>query len=221
VTAPTPGRDSQIAGAIVLAGGAARRLGRVDKPLLSIAGQPLLQHVLNAVGNCSVVVVGPDRELTGRARSVRENPPLAGPAAAAVAGLEALLPELTGPGPIALLAGDLPAIEPATIARLARRLIESDRTAQANPPPDGAVLVDSNGREQLLLGVWHSGSLQRAAAKREHWSGASMRDLLSPLRRLAVPAVGAESADIDTPDDLRRWRRSDDPGPDLASPHVP
>lgn len=77
--------------AILLAGGRGSRLGGVDKPLLDIDGETLLDTAIAAVrdaGAITVVGVGPDR---GRGlRWVREDPPFAGPAAALVAGVSAL-----------------------------------------------------------------------------------------------------------------------------------
>ncbi|MYU19520.1 NTP transferase domain-containing protein, partial [Streptomyces sp. SID8361] len=48
--------------AVILAGGAARRLGGVDKPALRVGGRALLDRVLDACrGAGRTVVVGPRR----------------------------------------------------------------------------------------------------------------------------------------------------------------
>ena len=48
--------------AVILAGGAGRRLGGVDKATIPVRGAPMLDHVLDAVADASpCVVVGPPR----------------------------------------------------------------------------------------------------------------------------------------------------------------
>ncbi|MGH3739543.1 MAG: molybdenum cofactor guanylyltransferase, partial [Micromonosporaceae bacterium] len=77
--------------AIVLAGGAARRLGGADKPGLAVAGRSLLSRVLDAVADAYPrIVVGPPRQLPGDVILTREQPPGGGPVAALAAGLAAL-----------------------------------------------------------------------------------------------------------------------------------
>ena len=50
--------------AVVLAGGAARRLGGTDKPALRVDERTLLEHVVAAVAGAGrIVVVGPRRSL--------------------------------------------------------------------------------------------------------------------------------------------------------------
>jgi MobA-like NTP transferase domain len=97
--------------AIVLAGGACRRLG-VDKPEQRVGGRRLLDIALAAVANAdTVVVVGPPRQVPDQVTVLREDPPGSGPVAALAAGLAAL-PD--GPADIAVLAADLPRITPAS-----------------------------------------------------------------------------------------------------------
>src|SRR5690242_13694950 len=95
---------------VVLAGGAARRMGGAAKPTLRVGGVALLTRVLAAAGGAwgvggdpRIVVVGPP-ELSGLvpagARLIREEPPGGGPAYAARAGLEVL----GGAARVALLA---------------------------------------------------------------------------------------------------------------------
>ncbi len=184
----------------MLAGGAGRRLGGVDKPGLVLAGRSLLDRAVSAVGDVPTVVVGPVRDTERPVVHVTEDPPGSGPAAALQTGLVAL-PTLSAGAVIAVLAADLPALSAATVGRLVTAL-------GAAPEADGAVLVDTDGREQLLLGVWRLSALTDAAARRTSWGGASIRSLLAPLRRLVVPAVGDEAADVDTPEQWRRWSPS-------------
>uniref|UniRef100_UPI00165DB73E molybdenum cofactor guanylyltransferase n=1 Tax=Actinotalea sp. JY-7885 TaxID=2758576 RepID=UPI00165DB73E len=68
--------------AIVLAGGQGRRLGRVSKPDVVVAGRTLLDHALAATaGARRVVVVGPPELARPGVTVVREDPPSGGPVA--------------------------------------------------------------------------------------------------------------------------------------------
>lgn len=177
---------------IVLAGGEARRLGGVDKPMLEVGGRSLLGGVLEVLGDADVidtVVVGPPRDEFPAVRWAREEPPGGGPVAALAAGL-ALLPDATE---IALLAGDLTGLTSSTV----------DRLRAARGEADGALLVD-DGHRQWLAGVWRAAAL-RAAVPAEP-TGAALRRTLAALSIVEVPAVPGEAADVDTPEDLRRLR---------------
>ncbi|WP_246094840.1 DUF6457 domain-containing protein [Streptomyces roseicoloratus] len=77
--------------AIVLAGGAARRLGGADKPGVRVGGRPLLDRVLAACRDAGRVVVVAEPRATARpVEWAREDPPGGGPAAALDAGLRHL-----------------------------------------------------------------------------------------------------------------------------------
>ena len=93
--------------AVVLAGGAARRMNGADKPALTVAGQSMLTRVLAAVHDADprIVVGRVPPDLPVHVHSTSEEPPGGGPVAAASAGL-ALVPE--GVTWTALLAADLP-----------------------------------------------------------------------------------------------------------------
>jgi molybdopterin-guanine dinucleotide biosynthesis protein A len=162
--------------AVVLAGGAGRRLGGVDKAALELGGRTLLDRALEAVaGADEVVVVGDPHPAPPGVRFVREDPPYGGPAAALLAGLAAL-PE----GPVAVLACDMPGVTAATFERL--------RTAADGH--DGSVLVDADGRRQPALVL-----LTRPSAETE---AAALWRLLAPLDLVAVAALGLEHRDVDT-----------------------
>jgi MobA-like NTP transferase domain len=127
--------------AIVLAGGAARRLGGADKPALAVGGVSLLERVVAACADAgTVVVVGPPRPLDRAVRWTREHPAGAGPVAAIAAGLP-----LTTRTLVAVLAADLPFIAPAL--PLLRAAVEAERGAENDPrslPPETA--ADSESR---------------------------------------------------------------------------
>ncbi|MFF6775602.1 DUF6457 domain-containing protein [Streptomyces sp. NPDC012637] len=77
--------------AIVLAGGAARRLGGADKPGVRVGGRPLLDRVLAACRDAGrIVVVAEPRATAHPVEWAREEPPGGGPVAALDAGLRRL-----------------------------------------------------------------------------------------------------------------------------------
>ncbi|MCG8918375.1 NTP transferase domain-containing protein [Actinokineospora sp. PR83] len=177
--------------AVVLAGGSGSRLGGVDKPGLVVAGRSLLDRAVTAVDGARTVVVGPERELPRPVEWTREDPPGGGPVAALRAALDVLadLPEHTV---TVLLAADLPAVDHTIVARLVAEVGEC-----------GAVLVDGAGREQWLLSAWRLGVLR--AAVPAGGAGMSLRRVLGGLTAARVPDPGGAAADIDTPEDLRRF----------------
>lgn len=181
-------------GAIVLAGGRARRLGGADKAQVVVDGRPLVEHVLASVASCTpVVVVGPPTLARPGVRVVRESPPFVGPAAAA----HAALPLLGDADETWLLACDLP-----RASALVQRLGEVPIPEGA----DGVVAVDVSGRMQWLAGRYRVSALQAAAARLENPGGASMRALLGDLRLHRVDAGGA-ALDLDTWEAIEDYRR--------------
>jgi molybdenum cofactor guanylyltransferase len=192
--------------AVVLAGGAGRRLGGPSKPTLPVAGRPLLHRVLAAVGDAFPrVVVGPaDLPLPGGVERAQEQPPGGGPAVAAAAGLARVPP---GTAYVALLAADLPLLTAGAVADLRRAAAGGAGEGGAGTGTDGALFVDDSGRRQWLCGVWRTVAL--AAAVRDAPPGSSLRSVLAPLRvtELAAP-TGAPPPwyDCDTEADLRRVR---------------
>ncbi|WP_435822390.1 molybdenum cofactor guanylyltransferase [Micromonospora humida] len=208
--------------AVVLAGGAARRMGGRDKPAVPVHGRPMRDLVLAAVADAVPrVLVGPGGALPADVLVTREEPAGGGPVAATSAGLALLGP---GPAVVALLAADLPLLtRPAVGVLLAALAAESGPAAA-----DGVCLVDDRGRRQPLCGVWRvpalRAALDRVAARRSEpapgrprgaaaLAGASMRELLGELtvRELAWSAAGPPPwFDCDTDSDVRRaeeWTR--------------
>ncbi|RAO49643.1 Molybdenum cofactor guanylyltransferase, partial [Micromonospora saelicesensis] len=106
--------------AVVLAGGAARRMGGLDKPALPVGGRPMRDRVLAAVSDATPrVLVGAADAVPAGVRVVREDPPGGGPVAAAAAGLALLDPDVSV---VALLAADLPLLTRAAIGDLLKHL---------------------------------------------------------------------------------------------------
>ena len=186
--------------AMVLAGGAGRRMGGADKPALAVAGRPMLHRVLAAATRARPrVVVGPPRPgLPADVVHVREDPPGGGPVAAIAAGLHALP---TNGMLVAVLAADLPYLTADVLHTLAGAL---DR-----PDLDGAVLVDHAGRRQLLCGVWRTRSLRARFVALGDPGGQPVHRLYDGLRVAELcPPPGPAGApppwyDCDTEDDLR------------------
>lgn len=174
--------------AVILAGGAARRMGGTDKPGLDVGGRTLLERVAAAVDAAdSVIVVGPERP-SPAARYVREDPPGAGPLAALRTGVA-----LVRAPWFALLAADMPFLDADAVGALRSAAREGS----------GAVLVDAEDRLQWMAGVWSAATVRAALA---HYRGRSLHGLLAPLNPAGVPRPEA-AADCDTPQELA-WARS-------------
>ncbi|RLV01484.1 molybdenum cofactor guanylyltransferase [Streptomyces griseocarneus] len=181
--------------AVVLAGGAAARLGGADKPALRVGGRTLLDRVLSACADAGdTVVVGPRRPTVRAVRWAREQPPGGGPLAAIAAGLRH-----TTAGTTLVLSADLPFLVPATVRAL---LAEAGR---GGPETDGALLTDPAGRDQPLVAAYRTESLRRELAliATEHGSltGMPLRLLTAELALRRFPHPDA-SFDCDTWEDV-------------------
>lgn len=194
--------------AVVLAGGAGRRLGGVDKAAVAVGGRRLIDRVLGACGEAGrTVVVGPRRATERVVRWAREEPPGGGPLPALAAGLAELGPE-SGPGPghevVLVLAADLPFLTADAVQALIAAL---DGAPDVADGLDGVVLTDAGGRDQPLAAAYRVEALRRELAllTTEHGSlaGLPLRLLTVELtlRRIADP-TGEASFDCDTWEDV-------------------
>lgn len=197
--------------AILLAGGRARRMGGTPKTLLTVGGDRLIDLAVGAardVGADPVVVVGPTVTGVDAVMWAREDPPFGGPAAATVAGLAAMRAAEGGAAETSawtlLVACDLPGIRGAVTRLVADAALLPRDT-------DGLCLADASSRPQWLTGIYRTSALGRAAriarASRDHARGLSVRSLLDDLAIAVVEAPVAETADVDTWDDLTDARR--------------
>ncbi|MFF9196536.1 DUF6457 domain-containing protein [Streptomyces sp. NPDC014779] len=197
--------------ALVLAGGAARRLGGADKPGVRVGGRPLLDRVLAGCRDAGrTVVVAAPRATARPVEWTREEPPGGGPVAALDAGLRRLA-EPPGPAvppgpaeePRALKADASPAPAPAPAPEAAPRdrpgaplvlVLSADLpffdagaarllvdALEAAPGAEGAVAVDREGREQPLVAVYRAGALRGAVARAAEEHGGPAG---LPLRRV-------------------------------------
>ena len=186
--------------AVVLAGGAGRRLGGTDKPALVVGGQTLLERSVAAAagaGAAQVVVVGPRRDLAMPVTWTREDPPGGGPLAGLVAGLAALEPARRHEWyALLVLAADLPRVSSALVERL---------LAGLGPDADAVAVVDAGGWVQPLVAVYRAGPLRAALDAVGDPRNRPVRALLERLRVATLPDEDG-AADIDTPGDLARWR---------------
>ena len=137
--------------AVVVAGGAARRFGGIDKLTVCVDGMPVLARVLTALRGLpadEVVVVGPRRPgVDDGCVVVRESPPGGGPLAAIAAGLAALGEGERVGDVVVVVAGDLPHLTPEALGVLVERLA-------ASPSCGVAMATDDGGRAQYLLAAW-------------------------------------------------------------------
>ncbi|MDQ0991932.1 NTP transferase domain-containing protein [Streptomyces sp. V3I7] len=195
--APATPQTTEPYDAVVLAGGAARRLGGVDKPGVRVGGRPLLDRVLAACADARATVVVADPRPTARpVRWAREEPSGAGPVAALDAGLRHTTAEYA-----VVLSADLPFLDHATVRRLL--------TALADTGAEAALLTDADGRDQPLVAAYRTAALRRELAKLAGDSGAltglPLRRLTGALALTRVPDPLA-SFDCDTWDDIATAR---------------
>lgn len=190
---------------MVLAGGAAGRLGGADKPALPVGGRTLLDRVLTAcAGAGRTVVVGPRRPTAVPVRWTREQPPGGGPLPALAAGLAALA--ATEAPAVVVFAADLPFLTAPTVTALTEAL----HGARADGC-EGVLLTDPGGRDQPLAAAYLAEPLRREiallAAEHGTLSGLPLRLLTGELtlRRIADP-TGEASFDCDTWDDVAAAR---------------
>ncbi|MCX4982019.1 NTP transferase domain-containing protein [Streptomyces sp. NBC_00572] len=185
--------------AVVLAGGAARRLGGADKPGVRVGGRALLDRVLTACrGADRTVVVGDPRPTVRPVRWTREDPPGGGPLAALDAGVRETRADV-----LLVLSADLPFLDEDTVRRLLGALAE-------DPEAEAALLTDAGGRDQPLVAAYRAAPLRRELARiageRGTLDGGPLRLLTGALRLTRVAAGPLASFDCDTWEDIATAR---------------
>ena len=182
----------------MLTGGGAARLGGADKASIEVGDRTLLEHALAALTDAAeIVVVGSDVPTSRPVTFTREDPAGGGPVAGLLAGLRAFARR---PDRVVVLAVDMPMVSPDTV----RRLLAA---AEQDGAEDGAVLVDDAGRDQYLCAAYSVRAVQEADVD-PSGHGVAMRALVGTLRLGHVPAVGDEAKDLDTWEDLARFREA-------------
>ena len=185
--------------AIVLAGGAGRRMDGVSKSGLEVGGTSLLGRVVRALVDARrVIVVGPRVGTASVDVWAREDPPGGGP----VAGLAAAVSEVHAPF-VAVVAGDLPFLTPAAMSQL----------RSAADPLTVAIALDDRGRDQFLLALWPAGMLRRALASAGPAHGLALRAVYrgavyrgAAVRRVSFDGFPPPWWDCDTPEQLAQAR---------------
>jgi len=199
--------------AVVVAGGASRRLNHVPKASLSDGTSTLLDCALEAVAAASPrVVVGPESlPLPSGVLRTREDPPFSGPAAAIHAGLECIAADCERsqvplPDWCLILGVDTPRIAPA-VQQLIAVARGAEQTATATPSPtDSEALTDSEASEgfwgvsrgiyQPLVGIYRFEAIRSVFSTGT--TDASVRSFLRRLNPAAVEMSAADTADVDT-----------------------
>ncbi len=190
-----PPADTGLVVGVVLAGGAGRRLGGVDKAGLVVGGRPLLDRVLDAAAGVAgrLVVVGPPRPV-GVERAVifvQEDDPGGGPVPAVAAALDAT----GGASIVVLLAVDLPLLTAADLAQLVDTLARADRTVGA------VAAADPSGRPNPLLAAYRADDLRSAVSSLGAGTGVRATRLLPP--QVLVVDLGPEATlNVNTQADL-------------------
>jgi molybdopterin-guanine dinucleotide biosynthesis protein A len=182
-----PADSSEIAyDAIILAGGAGKRLGGNDKALVAVGGQTLLDRALEAVEQASrVIVVGPPRETASAVIFTSEEPAGGGPAAAIAHAAHVVQAKV-----VVVLAVDVP-FASAAVPRLLAAL----------PGHDAAMVLDGEGSRQPLIAAYRADVLKTRAGEAD-WANRSVRAFVEPFTVAEVIAEAHEALDCDTPDDV-------------------
>lgn len=164
-------------------------MGGVDKLAAGLHGRRLIDWLLAdaaALPARPIVVARPSLELDDAIDRTLENPPHGGPVAGIAAGLA-----LAAAPTVGIVGGDAP---------FAARVLPLLRE-KLNESCDGVLARTPDGRDQLLLGVFHRSSLQRALATLDSPRDKSVRALYRPLN-LGSADVPAWVMDADSPEDL-------------------
>ena len=191
--------------AVVVAGGASRRLNHVPKASLSDGTSTLLDCALEAVATASPrVVVGPESlPLPSGVLRTREDPPFSGPAAAIHAGLECIAADCersqtSVPAWCLILGVDTPRIAPA-VQQLLAAAREAERAAGFSPADSEASAGFwgvSEGIYQPLVGIYRFEAIRSVFSTGT--TDASVRSFLRRLNPVAVEMSAADTADVDT-----------------------
>ena len=189
---------------MLLSGGASRRMG-TDKASLLIDGERAAVRAAALLASVAdpVVEVGPGHTALP---SVLEDPAGSGPAVAVTAGWSAL--RATGcPGPVLVLACDLPLVTRDLLRWLAGR------------PGEGSVVPVVAGRPQPLCARWSGADLDRldVLTRSGHRAFKTLYGQLDVAfvddHGWGVAASPADFSDTDTPEDLRRLGIAEVPPP--------
>ena len=193
--------------AVVVAGGASRRLNHVPKASLSDGTNTLLGCALEAVAAASPrVVVGPGSlPLPSGVLRTREDPPFSGPAAAIHAGLECIAADCERsqvplPDWCLILGVDTPRIAPAVQQLIAAARAAEQASVGQSAPTDSESSAGfwgvAEGIYQPLVGIYRFDAIRSVFSTGT--TDASVRSFLRRLNPVAVQMSAADTADVDT-----------------------
>lgn len=213
---PIEGSADFSCAAVVVAGGASRRLNHVPKASLSDGTSTLLDCALEAVAAASPrVVVGPESlPLPPEVLRTREDPPFSGPAAAIHAGLECIATacersQAPMPEWCLILGVDTPRIAPAvqqliaaargveqTCAERAADFSPTDSESSEGSESSAGFWGVAEGIYQPLVGIYCFEVIRSVFSTGT--TDASVRSFLRRLNPAAVQMSAADTADVDT-----------------------
>lgn len=213
---PIEGSADFSCAAVVVAGGASRRLNHVPKASLSDGTSTLLDCALEAVAAASPrVVVGPESlPLPPEVLRTREDPPFSGPAAAIHAGLECIAAacersQAPMPDWCLILGVDTPRIAPAvqqliaaargveqTCAERAADFSPTDSESSEGSESSAGFWGVAEGVYQPLVGIYCFEAIRSVFSTGT--TDASVRSFLRRLNPVAVQMSAADTADVDT-----------------------
>ena len=185
--------QSKSASIIVLTGGTSARFGS-DKSQASINGKTLIARILESIpSEFEVIIVGQDPHIESSTYvCVQEEPIGGGPVAGFKAGLQICDSEIA-----LLIATDMP-FAIAKVINLLNSMKSHD---------EALMYVDAEGFQQPLAALYAVEAVERAFAAMGDVHGKSMRELVSHLSVVQIPAtteVADSLIDIDTAADLDR-----------------
>ena len=176
--------------AIVLAGGEGKRLGGVDKALLTIGSSTMLERVLGALTDAErIVCVGPRRPTSMEVTWTRESPAGGGPTPAVGAGLE----YVEAPT-VVVLAVDVPLVSSSVV----RSLVEECS--------DAALVTDGDGIPQPLIAAYDAAVLRKQLSGYELLHGVPFKRVIREMNLFLLdePEV---AVDCDTWAELESVRK--------------
>lgn len=183
--------------AVILAGGAARRMGGVDKAEVKIGGRTLLERALDATSGAEgTVCVGPHRETSGPVIWTQEHPPGGGPVPAIDAGLRHVTSRT-----VVVLGVDTPFVT--------REVVEA--LVDARGTSDAAIVRDEEGVVQPMIGAYAAGVLRSRLKYIGELDGVPMIRVLEGMRCRVIDVVDA-AFDCDTWDDVERAAQREEIG---------
>lgn len=194
---------------IILAGGSSRRMGGVDKALITTDGMTYLRRIVHeAQPLChSIVVVGATRttEADLPVMWTLEPTPGTGPLAGLAAGFAALALPASSAGDgasqfVAVLSCDAP-----YAARALPLLAAQAQDLTASGQEFDAVLaLDAAGHRQPLIAIYQrerATHVLLSLEEQDHLENAPLKALVKELSVVTVPISGIASVDVDTPND--------------------